>query len=310
MALKICMNTGQYDSAHFYAKELLTVGTVYAKQTASRYLTELALKEKNYNNAEEHLKQFNKYTDSVKIITATESVNRMNSLYNYKLREKENLMLKAENANKKLILTIVISVSFIIFVILITYVYRNRQKLERLGRLRKQLYEQSEEYVRQNKEKIQELEQELKRTSDENMLLIERIEQQRADLILANQTAMRKQARNESSKNRIAATDIYKTIQDHIKKDKVITPKEWETLDRTVNQEVNDFKDNLYSYHRISQHEYHICMLIRLALSPTEMATLLGCTTSAISKARRRLQEKFFSDNGTAKDFDNFINSL
>ncbi len=234
----------------------------------------------------------------------------MNSLYNYKLREKENLMLKAENANKKLILTIVISVSFIIFVILITYVYRNRQKLERLGRLRKQLYEQSEEYVRQNKEKIQELEQELKRTSDENMLLIERIEQQRADLILANQTAMRKQARNESSKNRIAATDIYKTIQDHIKKDKVITPKEWETLDRTVNQEVNDFKDNLYSYHRISQHEYHICMLIRLALSPTEMATLLGCTTSAISKARRRLQEKFFSDNGTAKDFDNFINSL
>ena len=310
MALKICMNTGQYDSAHFYAKELLTVGTVYAKQTASRYLTELALKEKNYNNAEEHLKQFNKYTDSVKIITATESVNRMNSLYNYKLREKENLMLKAENAIKKLILTIVISVSFIIFVILITYVYRNRQKLERLGRLRKQLYEQSEEYVRQNKEKIQELEQELKRTSDENMLLIERIEQQRADLILANQTAMRKQARNESSKNRIAATDIYKTIQDHIKKDKVITPKEWETLDRTVNQEVNDFKDNLYSYHRISQHEYHICMLIRLALSPTEMATLLGCTTSAISKARRRLQEKFFSDNGTAKDFDNFINSL
>ena len=46
MALKICMNTGQYDSAHFYAKELLTVGTVYAKQTASRYLTELAKRER------------------------------------------------------------------------------------------------------------------------------------------------------------------------------------------------------------------------------------------------------------------------
>lgn len=314
MALKICMNTQQYDSAHFYAKELLKVGTIYARQTASRCLTELALQEKNYNSVAKYLKLFNEYTDSVKTITATESVNRMNSLYNYNLREKENLILKAENANKKVALTITICTVFTLSIILITYIYRNRQKqklqIERFGRLRKELYEQSTEFIRKNKEKIEFLEQELKNVSNENHQLIEKLEEQRADLILANETAIRKQTRNETAKARIVTTDIFKTIQDYIKKEKVVNGKEWKELDEVMNREISDFKTNLYSYYNISPHEYHICMLIRLEFSPTDMAMLLGCTTSAVSKARKRLQEKFFSDEGTPKDFDQFIKTL
>lgn len=314
MALKICMNTQQYDSAHFYAKELLKVGTIYARQTASRCLTELALRENNNEDAIKYLRLFNEYTDSVKTITATESVNRMNSLYNYNLREKENLILKADNANKKLTLAITISLIFTLFVILITYIYRNKQKqklqTERLRRLKKVLYEQSAEYIQKNNEKITALEQEIKRTSDENLLLIERIEEQRADLILANETAIRKQAKNESAKARIATTDIYKSIQNHIKRDKVINAQEWKELDAMINREIIDFKTNLYSYYNISPHEYHICMLIRLEFSPTDIATLLGCTTSAVSKARKRLQEKFFNDHRAGKDFDQFIKAL
>lgn len=314
MALKICMNTQQYDSAHFYAKELLKVGTIYARQTASRCLTELALRENNNEDAIKYLRLFNEYTDSVKTITATESVNKMNSLYNYNLREKENLILKADNANKKVALTITISLIFTLFVILITYIYRNKQKqklqTERLKRLKKVLYEQSAEYIQKNNEKITALEQEIKRTSNENLLLIERIEEQRADLILANETAIRKQAKNESAKARIATTDIYKSIQNHIKRDKVINAQEWKELDEMINREIIDFKTNLYSYYNISPHEYHICMLIRLEFPPTDIATLLGCTTSAVSKARKRLQEKFFSDEGTPKDFDIFIKAL
>ena len=159
-------------------------------------------------------------------------------------------------------------------------------------------------------QKITALEQEIKRTSNENLLLIERIEEQRADLILANETAIRKQAKNESAKARIATTDIYKSIQNHIKRDKVINAQEWKELDAMINREIIDFKTNLYSYYNISPHEYHICMLIRLEFSPTDIATLLGCTTSAVSKARKRLQEKFFNDHRAGKDFDQFIKAL
>lgn len=314
MALKICMNTSQYDSAHYYAQELLKVGTVYAKQTASRCLTELALMEKDYKNVGRYLKLFNEYTDSVKIITATESISRMNALYNYNLREKENLTLKAESANRLFYIAIVSSGAILVLIILIAYIYMNRQKrkeqTKRIKKLRRDLYEQSEEFIRQNKKKIDALEQELKITSEENYLLIERLEEQRKDLILANETARRKQKRSESAKTRIVTSDIYKTIQNHIKKENVINAKEWDKLEEIVNREIDNFKYNLYSYHNISQHEYHICVLIRLDFSPKEIGILLGCTTSGVSKARKRLQEKFFSDKGTAKDFDSFINSL
>ncbi|MCM1108443.1 MAG: hypothetical protein NC388_05225 [Clostridium sp.] len=250
----------------------------------------------------------------MKKITATESVNRMNSLYNYNLREKENLVLKAEILRKQFIATLSVTVLCIMVIVFIAFVTRNRQKqkfqAERLNRLKKELFEQSEEYVRKNNEKLEELEEELKRMSHENLLLIDRIEEQRADLILANEIALKKQDRMESARVRIMSTDIYRTVQDHIQHDKVILPIEWEELDRMINQEISGFRDNLYSYYNISLHEYHVCMLIRLDISPKDMSGLLGCTPSAVSKVRKRLQEKFFSDSGTAKDFDNFIHSL
>ncbi|MDE7379276.1 MAG: tetratricopeptide repeat protein [Paraprevotella sp.] len=314
MALKICMCTGQYGDALFYGKELMNVGTVHAKQTASRSLTELYLMRKDYDNARKYLQSFQELTDSVNRITATESVNRMNSLYNYNLRAKENLALKAENLRKQSVTTMAVTVLCIMVIVFISYVARNRQKqrfqAERLSRVKKELFEQSEEYVRKNNEKLGELEEELKRMSDENLLLIGRIEEQRADLILANEIALKRQGRMESVRARIMGTEIYRTIQEHIRHDKVIMRMEWEELDRMINREIPGFRDNLYSYYTISSHEYHVCMLIRLDISPKDMAGLLGCTPSAVSKVRKRLQEKFFSDSGTAKDFDNFIHSL
>lgn len=314
MALKICMGTGQYDSAYFYGKELLNIGTIYAKQTASRCLTELYMMRKDYGNALKHLKLFNEYTDSVKNITATESVSRMNSLYNYNLREKENLMLKAENSRNLSIIAIVTAVCCVVLSVFVTYIYRNRQRqkvqAENVKRLKRELFEQSEEYIQRNKEKIEFLEAELKKASEENNALISRMEEQRADLIFANEAAERKKTRNEAARARLAETEICRTIQNHIKRNKIITNSEWEILDRIVNQEIENFRTNLYGYYSISEHEYHICLLIRIGISPEDMANLLGCTTSAVSKARKRLQEKFFSDSGTAKDFDAFVNSL
>ena len=314
IAANIYMGTEEYDSALYYCKELLKSGSIHAKQSASRRLAYIYLDKKDFPNAQKFLLLFKEQTDSVNKITAIESINRMNALYNYNLREKENIMLKAENIKKKSSLIIMIVIFFTILMLSAIYIYRNIQKqklqIEKVKKLRKKLYEQSTEYIQRNNEKINALEQELKKTSNENHLLIEKLEEQRADLILANETAIRKQTRNETAKARIVATDIFKTIQDYIKKEKVVNGKEWKELDEVMNREIPDFKTNLYSYYNISPHEYHICMLIRLEFSPTDMAILLGCTTSAVSKARKRLQEKFFSDEGTPKDFDQFIKTL
>lgn len=314
IASNIYINTEKPDSAFFYCKELLDVGTVYAKKNACWILTEIYLSKRDVDNAAKYLKMFKVLTDSVDRITVAESVAKINSLYNYNLREQENLTLKAKNSKILSLIIIIISVLCIIISIFVVYVFRNKQRqkmqAERLKRLKKEMFEQSEEYIRNNNIKIEELKQELKVVSDRNKELIDRLEEQRADLLLANETAARKKARSESTRVRLEATDIYGTIQNNIKRDRVITGNEWKLLDETINREIENFRDNLFSYYRISEHEYHICLLIRIGISPKDMANLLGCTASAVSKARKRLQEKFFGDRGTAKDFDAFVNSL
>lgn len=85
---------------------------------------------------------------------------------------------------------------------------------------------------------------------------------------------------------------------------------QWNALDEMLNQEIENFKSKIYGFHHISVHEYRLCLLIALDITPKEMGSLMGCSSSAISKARTRMQEKFFGDKGNAKDFDAFIKSL
>ncbi|GAY28196.1 hypothetical protein PvtlMGM1_1496 [Prevotella sp. MGM1] len=254
------------------------------------------------------------HIDSIFKITAAESVARMSSLYNYKLREKENLELKAENASQLNIILfsciIICAISGILAIYIIRNVQKRKEQTEKFKRMKAELFKQSEAYINENKAKIAELEKQLFSTANENKSLTEKIEQQKADLILANENAKRKQARNEAARARLANTEIYKTIIQRAKADKVLHVDEWKTLDETINAEIENFRNTIYEYHDISTQEYRICMLIRLDIPIKDIGTLLSLSTSGISKARKRLQEKLFGNDGTAKDFDAFIKSL
>lgn len=314
MAVRIYMQTKQYDSAYIYSMRLLDVGTIYAKQTASKSLAKIYMMKRDYANADKYMERFNSCTDSILKITASESVARMNSLYNYNLREKENLELKAKSASRLNVILIFTLVFIIALLGAGAYFIRLRQKrkkiIEKFRQMRKKMFEQSEAYIKENEAKIAKLEMLLESTSNENKALADKIEQQKAELIFANETAKRKQTSNEESRARLADTDIYKTMIQHIKANKVLHVEEWKALDIAINTEIEGFKQKIYEYHDISIHEYRICMLIRLNVQVKDMATLLSLSESGISKARKRLHAKLFENEGTAKDFDDFINSL
>lgn len=86
--------TNQTDSAIWYYNELLDFGSVYAKQTAYCRLLKLTLKQNDTQQATGYLNDYLLYTDSIQKLTQTETIHRMHSLYNYQLREKENIQLK------------------------------------------------------------------------------------------------------------------------------------------------------------------------------------------------------------------------
>ena len=98
------MRIGMYDSAHYYCNKVLDNGKMTTKQTAIYNLLKIYSQRKDYENIQKMLKLYTLYTDSVNKTTAIESVARMNSLYNYHIRERDNLLLKEENKNYSAVL--------------------------------------------------------------------------------------------------------------------------------------------------------------------------------------------------------------
>lgn len=91
----------------------------------------------------------------------------------------------------------------------------------------------------------------------------------------------------------------------------VLSNTDWQEIDALINTVAPDFKYNLLSVTKISQQDYKLCLLIRMGgFSGKEMAVLLGRTDSAISKAKKKLQEKFLGENKENKSLDNFLLSL
>lgn len=86
-----------------------------------------------------------------------------------------------------------------------------------------------------------------------------------------------------------------------------LTQTEKQELENTFDSLLPSFKEKLWSVYDISERELNICMLIKLGCKPADMANLLGCTPSAISKARIRLYKKFFNKTGSSEDWDTFI---
>lgn len=53
-----------------------------------------------------------------------------------------------------------------------------------------------------------------------------------------------------------------------------------------------------------------ISTFVKNYAATNNVSVLLGCSISAISKARSRLYTKLTQSNGSAKDLDSFINKL
>lgn len=104
--------------------------------------------------------------------------------------------------------------------------------------------------------------------------------------------------------------EVCELIASRTASDKVLKPADWKLIDERLSSTFPSFKDNLYSLLNLSETEYHICVLIKLEVTPSNMAKLLALSNSSVSQIRLRLQHKVFSGEGSAKDWDNYVLSL
>ena len=166
--------TGRLDSAIYYWKQLLNCGTIYAKEMAHFALAQVAMRRKNMDKVLEHFVQYQWCNDSIRRLTNTETLRQMHSLYNYKLREKENQKLKAEKQQRQFVFYAALGTCVLLLTMAfgyVQYIRRKRvelqQRLENANRVKEEAEQRSEHFIRENEQKIAALEQQL-RESDAN----------------------------------------------------------------------------------------------------------------------------------------------
>lgn len=90
----------------------------------------------------------------------------------------------------------------------------------------------------------------------------------------------------------------------------VMGNEDWHALEDTITSFYPDFLDRLQDFCRLSSMERHVCLLIRLGISPASIAQLTAHSKQAITNLRSRLYQKTFGKKGTPAQWDEFIRSL
>ena len=241
-----------------------------------------------------------------------ENSRQLSKVDEYQQMQNQLKVLKTRNSQHLSLIYLMTAAGCVIISVSVTNAIKHRRKLLRHAATLSQLYhwyKQSEESIRSNHHEIIHLEEQLDKMRSENKFLSAIIELHQENPNTANNLIKNGQT-DELIKKRLFETDIYSAIQDNLKANKCLSTDQWNQLDIAILHEIPSFKNILKSYATISQQEYHTCMLIKIGISPSEMAILLSCTASAVSKIRLRLQRKMFGEFGASKEFDEFIKSI
>ena len=110
--------------------------------------------------------------------------------------------------------------------------------------------------------------------------------------------------------NEFFASDDYHKLQQRISSGQQLKEQEWTEIEEQLKRVYPGFSSQLRSLYAMSELEYQVCLLIKLRISPTEIATVLSRDVSTISTVRSRLFYKVFGRKGGAKDWDDFILSI
>lgn len=260
----------QEDSAYYYFRKNIQIGNIYAKQTAYKWFSDYYNRKHIPDSTVKYANLFKNITDSIFKITSIEAVEKMNSLYNYQIREKENTKLKSINQRNQRIL---MSFAVVLFLILITTIYIIFYTRERRKAFKFKL------------EKYQQM--------------LEKYEGKNSGRELHNKQRIEKNHIYNRIKHILVGSD--KTT---------LNDQEWEELSKTANTIYDCFDEKLFKLCKMSKQEYRVCLLIKVGIPQVDIARLLIKSESAISSIRRRLYERSFGSVKNAKDWDRIIASL
>ena len=272
ISARLAYATGDTATCRRLAGSMLAEGNLHDKRWASRILAELSLSNHNPGEAMALIRKYLVLNDSVTKIDRSQTILKMNALYDYSTREKENLILKAKNARLNLLIWISASLLVFLIVLSVLYVRYKRQqhtlmklKIEKLENLRKESVAKDSFIVQQETDSI--------KGSAIYHAILQNVNAQKG------------------------ATKL--------------NDREWEEVASLIKKVYPDFEQRLLSLCRINDNEMKVSLLLKMGFAPSVIAGLTCHSKESVSATRRRLFEKAFGKKkATPREWDDFIRTL
>ncbi|MDE5561051.1 MAG: hypothetical protein K2J00_04510 [Bacteroidaceae bacterium] len=105
-------------------------------------------------------------------------------------------------------------------------------------------------------------------------------------------------------------SDFYIRIRKKIDNGECLAKDDWHAIEEKFKSVYPRFTTTLLTLCNMSAVEFRVCLLLKLNVTPSEMANVLCKDKSSISSIRSRLYTKFFGKKGSSRDWDDFIRSL
>lgn len=213
---------------------------------------------------------------------------------------------------------------FLVLIVVVTYatlfivtvqnskrkILQLNERLQKIDALREEQEAKSEQRIEQNQQRITELEKIIHKLGDENSMLKLELEERKAKLDYTNKVARIEQEKRQQAESVIMGSDIYRKIKELLAKGRSMSDDDWKAVTQMVNEVYTGFTERLFSLYRMTEQDYHVCLLIKIHIQPKDIATLTAHSKESVASTRSRLYQKIFGKKGTTKDWDDFILSL
>ena len=266
------------------------------------------IKHQQMDSVAKYSEQAFAYNDSANLDMERDLMQKMQAIYDYDRWKNvaHNEEIKATRANLTLLVSILVSVSVIIIGILTFLVYRKKRKLEL------QEKEEQENLIRQQIDDTKQELELLRTVNDRKIADVIKEKEQTINKLKEDLKDIRDKYSNSSLSDvdiLLKESSIYKRIKYlELHPKETMRENDWIELEETIEQLIPSFIPLLKN--RLNVIAYRICLLVKLEISTSSIAILLGLSSSAISKNRKVMLEKLCGRSGKPKDFDEYIRQI
>lgn len=310
------------DSTIYYCSKLIKSQSLNAQLNGYNILANLHIHNNQTKDAYDAIVMSTRLSDSIRKINTPYEIRQLSSIYNYQIRERENNKLKQEAQEYEIkIIYLCGSIIIVIFISLIAIIFIRKRKriiklkLQNVEMLLKQSNDFSENTIAKNKEKISQLESQIKSINSENTSLIQELKIQKKLLELNNEKAIiYKNQKNDAIlvfNNDTFVKEVHNRLKNAPEGKNILSEKEWNTLIDKINNLFPAFVDTLHNLpFKFNSYEFRVSILLKTQFTPKEIARLTNHTDASVSMTRARLHKKLTNTNSHASDWDKFINSI